>query len=66
MKHSTLLPTIVAIFKSQEPLTTDELVSKTGLSKRTIQRHTKDLLSEDLICIGLTSDNRTYQYWKAV
>lgn len=66
MKHSTLLPTIVVIFKSKEPLTTDELATKTGLSKRTIQRHIKDLLSENLIGISLTSDNRTYEYWKAV
>ena len=66
MKHSALMETIKAIFKSKEPITTDELVNKTGLSKRTIQRHTKTLLSEQLISISLESDRRTYRYSKAV
>lgn len=65
MKHSAMLKTIKAIFKSGEPLTTNELVVETGLCKRTIQRHTKELLSEDVIKISRSAEKRLYQYSRA-
>lgn len=65
MRHSAMLKTIKVIFKSDEPLTTNELIDKTGLCKRTIQRHTKELLSENVIKISRSKDTKLYQYFRA-
>ena len=60
-----MLKTIKVLFKSEEPLTTEEIARETGLCKRTIQRHTKELLSENVIRISRSEDNKLYQYSRA-